>query len=225
MGNASQDTGKVSLKKIVLFGTGGMGKEMILLVNSINEKKHVFDLLGFVVDEDYYQPGQIINGVKVLGTTQWLLERKDSVSCVLCIGDARERLIVFDRLSALGVNFATLIAPDVYIDNTVEVGEGCIVTFRCMISVNTTLEDGVFLNSDVTIGHDCLIRKCATVYPRGQISGGCIIDEGAQISSCSFLAKNAKIGKNAIVAPLSAVYGKVKAGTYVMGNPAHKIEL
>ena len=214
-----------SLKDIVLFGTGGMGKEMILLVNSINEKHPTFNLLGFVVDDEYYLPGQVINGVKVIGTTQWLIDHRHSVSCVLCVGDARERLKVFDRLNGLGVTFATLIAPDVYIDDTVHIGKGCIVTFRCMISVNTTLEDGVFLNSDVTIGHDCLLCKCSTVYPRGQISGGCVVGQGAQISSCSFLAKNSKIGENAIVAPLSAVYGKVKAGTHVLGNPAHKIDL
>ena len=215
----------MTLQKIVLFGAGGMGKEMALLVSSINEKEPTFDLLGFVVDKEFYQPGESVNGVEVLGTTQWLIEHKNSVACVVCIGDAKERLAVFERLKALGVNFATLIAPDVYIDDTVSVGEGCIVTFRCMISLNTTLEDGVFLNSDVTIGHDCLLHKCATVYPRGQVSGGCIIGAGAQVSSCSFLAKNARIGEKAVVAPLSAVYGKVKSGTYVIGNPAHRIEL
>lgn len=211
--------------KLVLFGAGGMGREVAVLVRQINIARPTFDLLGFVVDDEYYIPGQAVNGLPVLGATDWLVEHREKVYCAICVGDAADRLRVFNKLQALGVRFATLISPDVYIDATTSVGNGCIITVRCLISPNVCIHDGVFLNSDVTLGHDTVVHRCATLYPRSQISGNCVIGEGAQLGSCTFLSKGAKIGDGAIVAPLSAVYGKVKPHTYVMGNPAHRIEL
>ena len=81
------------------------------------------------------------------------------------------------------------------------------------------------MNSDVTLGHDTVVDRYATLYPRCQVSGNCVIGEAAQLGSGVFLNKGVKIGEGAIVAPLSAVYGKVKPHTYMLGNPAHRIDL
>lgn len=214
-----------NLCKLVLFGAGGMGREIAVIVRQINDVKPTFNLLGFVVDEHYYTDGQIVNGLPVLGNTEWLIEHREEVFCAICVGDAVDRLRIFTDLKAKGVRFATVISPDVYIDDTTSVGEGCIITVRCLISPNVTIHEGVFMNSDVTLGHDTVVNRCATLYPRCQVSGNCIIGEAAQLGSGVFLNKGTKIGDGAIVAPLSAVYGKVKPHTHVLGNPAHRIDL
>lgn len=216
---------ELSLTKLVLFGAGGLGREIAVLIKQINNIKPTFDLLGFIVDSEYYSKGKLVNGLPVLGTTEWLLERKNEVSCAVCIGDSKERKPVFERLKEAGVKLEKIIAPDVYIDETTTVGEGTIIGIRCLISPNVKVGKGVFLNSDVTLGHDVVVDDCATLYPRCQISGNCYIGKAAQLGSGVFLNKSAKIGECAIVAPLSAVYGKVKPCTHVMGNPAIRVEL
>ena len=216
---------KTPLKKLVLFGAGGMGREVAILVGYINSVNPTFDFCGYVVDDEYYQDGHMINGLPMLGTIAWLVEHKDEFCCALCIGDAKARAAVFNRLEGLGIELVTLISPDVYIDPSVNVGAGCIISARCLVSPNVDIGEGVFLNTDVAVGHDTIIKRCATLYPRSQISGNCVIGEAAQVGSCSFLSSGAKIGDGAIVAPLSAVYGKVKANTHVIGNPAHRINL
>ncbi len=225
MGEVQCCAKKTLLKKLVLFGAGGMGREVAILVGYINSVNPTFDLCGYIVDDEYYQDGCMVNGLPMLGTLAWLVEHRDECCCALCIGDPKARLAVFNRLEELGIELATLISPDVYIDSSVNVGVGTIISARCLVSPNVGIGDGVFLNTDVAIGHDTIIQRCATLYPRSQISGDCVIGEAAQIGSCSFLSSGVKIGDGAVVAPLSAVYCKVKANTHVIGNPAHRISL
>ncbi len=216
---------KNKLTKLVLFGAGGLGREIAVLIKQINNVQPTFNLLGFIVDKEYYKAGQIINGLPVLGTSEWLLARKEEISCAVCIGDAKSRQPVFERLREAGVRLEKIIAPDVYIDETTSVGEGTIIGIRCLVSPNVKIGNGVFLNSDVTLGHDVVVDDCATLYPRCQISGNCFIGKAAQLGSGVFLNKGVKIGERAVVAPMSAVYGKVKPDTHVMGNPATRLDL
>lgn len=216
---------ETELRKLVLFGAGGMGREVAILVGYINSVNPTFDLCGYVVDEEFYQAGCMVNELPMLGTVAWLVEHRREFCCAICVGDAKARAAVFDRLKGMGVELATLISPDVYIDPSVSVGRGCIISARCLVSPNVDIGEGVFFNTDVAVGHDTIVHRCATLYPRSQISGNCVIGEAAQIGSCSFLSSGARVGDGAIVAPLSAVYGKVKADTHVIGNPAQRISL
>ena len=74
-------------KKVVLFGAGGSGREIARLVEKINDVEKTFDLLGFI-DDDPAMEGLVLNGVPVLGGTEWLVAHKDEVwyrqeSCAL----------------------------------------------------------------------------------------------------------------------------------------------
>lgn len=216
---------KRKMKKIVLFGAGGLGRETAEMIKIINDKEYRYKLLGFIVDEKYYHDGEQVNDIPVIGTTEWLLEHRNDVYCCVAIGDSKNRVPAFLRLKELNVRFETLISPDVYIPDSSSIGNGCIITTRCLISPNVTIEDGVFLNSDVTVGHDTVVHKYATIYSRNQIGGYSEIGTGAQLGSCCCINPHSRIGDGAIVAPMSCVYGKVKANTHVMGNPAHRVNL
>lgn len=213
------------MKKIVLFGAGGMGRETAELIRLINNKKRIYELVGFVVDKEYFKEKTLINGIPVLGSMDWLIEHKEEVCCNISVGDAKKRSLVFERIEKNGIKLETLISPDVYIPDTSMIGKGCLIQIGCRISTNVTIEDGVFLNSDVALGHDVKVHKCATIYSRTQVGGYAEIGLGAQVGSCCCLNPHSKIGDNAMVAPLSCVYGKVKPGIRVLGNPARKIDL
>lgn len=213
------------MKKIVLFGAGGLGRETAELIRLINAKNSYYDLIGFVVDNEYFTEETWVNGVPIIGSLDWLINHKDDVYCSITVGDAKNRVSIFEKLLKYGIRLETLISPDVYIPNTTSVGCGCIINVGCRISPNVSIEDGVFLNSDVTLGHDVVVHKCATIYSRTQVGGYAKIGEGSQIGSCCCLNPHSRVGDKAIVAPMSCVYGKVKAGIHVLGNPAKKIDL
>lgn len=211
-------------KKVVLFGAGGSGREIARLVEKINDVEKTFDLLGFI-DDDPAMEGLVLNGVPVLGGTEWLVAHKDEVFCSVTIGLVDTRVKVCRRLADEGVRFVTLIDPSASIGNTVTIGQGCIVNENCELTVNIVVGDFVYLNSDTCLGHDDVVGDFTICNPHVQISGACTIGEGVTIGGMSFLAQGAKVGDYAVIAPGSVVYGRVKDHVHVMGNPARRIGL
>jgi len=211
------------MKQIVIYGAGGFGRELALLIERINSIEPKYELLGFVEDGESYPSGTIVNGYKVLGTGAWLIEHND-IYCACAIANVNIRKRIFEKYTLLGIKFETIIAPNVLIHNTNTIGRGCIIANRCSMTVNVTLGDGVFLNGGVVIGHDVTIGDFTTIFPRTDVSGGCHIGSCVLIGGHSFITPGKKIGDGATVAAGSIVFSNVKAGTTVLGNPAKRIK-
>ena len=113
-------------KDLVLFGAGGSGREIARLVEKINDEENTFNLLGFVDDNESLW-GQNLNGIPVLGGTEWLLNFKDKILCSVTSGIVKIREAICSKLIAQDVKFATLIDPSASIGKTVQIGEGCII--------------------------------------------------------------------------------------------------
>ena len=214
----------MTMEKVVLFGAGGSGKEMIQLINRINQNEQMIDLVGFVDDTESKQ-GQTIYGIPVLGRTEWLEEHKSEVKCVVTLGHMDGRVAVCNRLEKLGVQFTNLIDPSVSIGLDVTIGYDCIINEGCQIPVHISIGNHVYLNSNISLGHDDVIGDCTICNPGISISGNCTIGKAVMIGGHSFIVEKAIVGDNAVIAPGSIVYGKVKENTHVMGNPARKIDL
>lgn len=211
-------------KDLVLFGAGGSGREIARLVEKINDEENTFNLLGFVDDNESLW-GQNLNGIPVLGGTEWLLNFKDKVLCSVTSGIVKIREAICSKLIAQDVKFTTLIDPSASIGKTVQIGEGCIINENCELTVNINVGNFVYLNSDVCLGHDDNVGDYSILNPHVQVSGACSIGRGVTIGGMSFLAPKVKIGDYAVVAPGSIVYGRVKDNAHVMGNPARRIGL
>ena len=100
------------MKKIVLYGAGGLAREianMIEIINSIEIKKGnigKYDLLGFL--DDNVKVGTNINGYKILGNSEWIFRHKE-VFCTCSIANVSVKKKIHDFLNANGVKFESLI--------------------------------------------------------------------------------------------------------------------
>ena len=204
-----------------MYGGGGMGREIAVLIQTINRFFPRYKLLGFIDDAC----SGSVNGLPVLGGKAWLLEHKDDVVCACTVGDPRQRAAIISEMEAQGVTFETLVHPHVYIDPTVKIGAGAIIKDACGISVNVEIGRGAFLNNGVNVGHDTSIGDFSVCFPRAQISGGCKIGQSVTVGSMSFLLQGKNVGDRAVLAPGSIVLKSVKPDTYVMGNPARVVEI
>lgn len=211
-------------QKIVLFGAGGWGKEVAELIAEVNRRKPTYHLLGFIVEEQYYKPNQMINGLPLLGTERWLLEHKEEVFCNCTIGVAKEKARIQKSLMEKGVRFETIKAWNAVVPETTEVGVGCILSKRVELSVNCKIGDGVLLNAGVMVGHDTTIGDYTCIMPTTDISGNCQIGREVTIGGHVYLIPKRKVGDRAKIAAGSIVFTNVKSGTTVLGNPAKRME-
>lgn len=211
------------MKKIVLYGAGGLGRETANRIEQINRRyPGTYQLLGFLVDKEFYQEGQMVAGYPVLGTDEWILNHKDVYcTCTIAENTARERIQT--RLMQMGIQFETLVAVDIEIPVSTHLGCGCIISGGVSLSVDVRLGDGVFINSKVTIGHDSHVGSFSTVFTGTGISGNCQIGKRVKIGGHAYILPKKRVGDDAVVAAGSVVFRNVKAGTTVLGNPAKRV--
>ncbi len=210
------------MKKIVLFGAGGLGKEVANMIEQINKRELTYELLGYIVEKKYFKPDTYVNELPVLGDEQWLLQNKD-VYCCCTIANVHQKARIQDFFSVQGIKFETIIDVTAHVAPYTSVGDGCIIYPYVLVSSNVTIDQGVLLNSYVTIGHDTYIGKYSTVQPATGISGNVKIGEKVSIGGHAFIVPNKKIGNEAVVAAGSVVFANVKANSTVLGNPAKRM--
>ncbi len=213
------------MKNIVIIGAGGMGKEVAWLIENINIQAPIWNLLGYIEDEKYNDNwGKIINGYPVLGGNKWIQEYDKELYIICAIGKSNLRRSVYENLSKYkNAKLATLIDPSVRIDKTINIGEGSIICRNCTITVNTTIGNGVLMNTGASVGHDSHVGNYCTFLTNAIAAGHTTFGECCDIGSGAFILQGKTIASNTTIAPLSSVLKDItEPGTYA-GNPARRM--
>jgi len=213
------------MKDIVIIGAGGMGKEVVWLIENINYQTPTWNIIGYTEDERHFDNwGENINGYPVLGGDSWLQDCKKQIYVICSLGNGSLRKLVYEKVSVYpNVTLATIIDPSVRIDKTLNIGEGSIICHNCIITVNTTIGKGVLMNTGATVGHDSKVGDFCTLLTNSVVAGHTIIGEGCDIGSGAFILQGKTIVKNTIIAPLTSVLKDInEPGTYA-GNPARRM--
>lgn len=212
------------MKKLVLYGAGGVGKEVVSIIERINENKQTYELLGFLTEKEYFQKGDMIAGYPWLGDKEWILKHKKNVYCTCTIGDAGVRAAIQRDLAKQGVMFETIVAASSHIGKDTEIGQGCVFYGNVSVGANCKIGNGVLFNHGCTVGHDTVIGDYTTVMTSSGISGRCIVGSEVRIGGHAFIVPRKTIGDKATVAAGSIVFTNVRTGTTVLGNPAKRIK-
>lgn len=207
------------MKKILIFGAGGFGREVQWLIERINRMKPIWKIEGYL--DDGIESGTEINGYKVLGGVEKLQEFDASVSVVCAVGSARIREKIISRIKQIGkFQFPNLIDPDVQMSQFISMGEGNIICAGNILTVNITLGDFVILNLSCTIGHDAVLESFVTVYPGVNISGCTKMEQGVELGTGSKIIQGITVAKNTIVGAGAVVVRHMPSECVVMGVPA-----
>lgn len=210
------------MKDIYIVGAGGFGREVLWLIQRINNVNLEWNIKGFIDDNKSIQ-NTIIDEYPVVGTIDDL-ENIDGY-VVIAIGNSRIKKNIVERIKSISnVKFATLVDPSTIMSNRVNIGEGSIICAGNIITVDIKIGNHVILNLDCTVGHDVVINDFVTVYPSANISGNTMIGRcseigtGTKIIQGTFICDNVILGAGATVVKDIAV-----EGTYV-GTPTKKIK-
>jgi len=99
------------LKPIAIFGAGGFGKEVLMLIHQINEYSHTWDFIGFF--DDGKPINTYINNYKVLGGLKELNEYTSEVHLIFAIGNPATKIHVLQNITNPRIKFPILIHPPV----------------------------------------------------------------------------------------------------------------
>lgn len=209
------------MKKIVVYGAGGLAREVEWLIHRINRVEPTWDFQGYVVT-DPSSLGEHDSKSEVVGDEEWLLAQED-LHVALGIGTPAHRVSIGRRLTAKlpTGRFPVLIDPSaVYDERSCTFEHGAIVAAGNVLTVNITLRAFAFVNLDCTIGHESTIGEGCVLNPSVNISGGVTIGFGTLMGTGAQIIQYLSVGKNATVGAGAVVTKDVADGMTVVGIPA-----
>lgn len=180
------------MKDIVVINSGGLGRELICLIEKINEKEKIWNIKGFV-DENEELHDKEINGYKVLKNLDWLMNQELYV--VNAIENPSERKKVSERLDKSKNSFPILIHPSVEFSEYVDIGEGTVICSGCVITTNIEIGRNVIIGPLSTISYDAKIGNYTTIKAGANISSEVTIKDCVYIGTGQVVAEDIGEGK------------------------------
>lgn len=129
-----------------------------------------------------------------------------------------------EQVSAMGIQFATLIHPTALVSSKSTLGNGCLISRYSIVSANTCLGDQVFINRGVLIGHHTSINNYVTIQPGANVAGMVTIGEGTYIGMGAIITDKMNIGSNSVVGAGAVVTKDVPDSVQVIGVPARVVK-
>lgn len=211
------------MRDIVIIGSGGVGREVSLIIQQINYLEPTWNLIGFV-DDNVDSWGKTINGYSVIGGVDTLSFHNEDCYVVVAIANYKVKKSIVERLNNR-FKFATIINPKVWIHDFMKVGEGSIIYEGAIITANVEIGNHVIISPKCGIGHDSVIKDYSSLLWNVNISGADIIEEGVLIGSGATVIQNKTIGKGSIIGAGSVVIEDIPNGATVIGVPGRVIKI
>lgn len=208
-------------KNIYIIGASGFGREVAWLIEELDEWK----ILGFI-DDNTSITNEKINGIPVLGTTDYLLNCGKEINVVIAIGNPMIRKKIYEKLkNNINITYPNIIAKDVRLSKTNKLGIGNIICSHSILTVNINFGNFNHVNLDCTIGHDVVLNDFVTVYPSVNISGNVVIGNYCELGTGTQIIQGKQIADNTIIGAGTVVVRTIdKSGTYI-GIPARCISI
>jgi len=201
------------MRKIAIFGCGGMGRELAQWASDSAQNEIVF-----VVHDGYFNEHQV-DGIPVFALSEF---SRDDYEWLVAVGkpDLRKRIVEKIRDK---VQFATFIHPTARVGRTSTIEAGVIIGPGVGISVNVHVGSHTIISAKSTIGHDTQIGDFVTISPHVAIMGNCKVGKESFLGTSSCFKEGTTIAKESVIGMGSVVISNLDTGVYV-GNPARQIK-
>ena len=208
------------LKDIVIIGAGGVGRETALIIQDINKVNKEWNLLGFI-DDNADIKGSKVNGYEVLGNLSFLENYNKEIYVVCAIANYKIKKTIIEKLkNNTNIKYATLVHPSTKINNTVEIGEGCIVYQNVILTANISIGNHVIISPRCGIGHDARVENYCSLLWNVSVSGNVLLKEGVLLGSASTIIQGLTVGEGSILGAGTVVIRDIADNVTAVGNPA-----
>lgn len=210
------------MKNIVIIGAGGVGREVSLIIQQINELEPTWNLLGFI-DDNTDNWGKVINGYSVIGGIDSLEFLSNDTYIVIAIANYKVKKNIVNKINNK-FKFATIVHPKVWIHDYMTVGEGTIIYEGAILTANIEIGNHVIISPKCGVGHDSIIKDYVSLLWNVNVSGNDLIEEGVMMGSGSTVIQGKKIGKGSIIGAGAVVVNDIESFSTAVGVPAKVIK-
>lgn len=210
-------------RELIIIGAGGMGREALGIVDSINAAtaRHL-QFRGFLAEDP---PSVVILdrlGVSVIGspTDPRDLQRLRGTSFVVAVGDGPQRQALQVSLTRAGLIPTTLVHPSAIIGRDVEIGAGSIVCANSIVTTNVRIGLGAILNNGCTVAHDSRLGDFVTLAPGVNLSGAVSLGDRVSFGTNSAAIPSAIVGEGSTIGAGAVVIDAIPADVTAVGVPA-----
>ncbi len=214
------------MKKIAVYGAGGLGRETACLIDRVNSIEPTWEMIGYF--DDGVPVGTLVDHHgSVLGDMQTLNAYPEELAIVMAIGSPKTVKVLVEKIENKNISFPNIICPtfDIVDPVTFSIGKGNVIKNACRVSCNVKLGDFNMLNGMVVFGHDAEVGSYNSFMPTVRISGEVKIGDANFFGIGSIVLQGVKIGTNVRLGAASVLMKNPKDGYLYMGNPAKKLEL
>jgi sugar O-acyltransferase (sialic acid O-acetyltransferase NeuD family) len=211
------------MKKIAIYGAGGFGREVKMLIDQINIFKYQYDFIGYF--DDGITKGTRINNFDVIGGLSELNAYSEEIQVVFSLANPKIKKKLLDSISNPKISFPILIHPSCLIGtDNVSIGEGTIICAGSIITVDIEIGSHVILNLGCTVGHDTKIGSFSSFMPSVNISGEVEIGVGVYCGTGAKIINQISIGDRTIVGAGAVVSKSLPSDCTAVGIPAKPIK-
>ena len=213
-------------QKIVVYGAGGLGREVAGGIHRINHSGHGnWDFVGFY--DDNKEIGDKVSHLgTVLGGMNELNAIQEPLALAIAVGDPKTRRLIRERITNPNITFPNLIAPSFKVldPETFTIGEGNIIQDNCGVTCNVAIGDFNVLNGSNALGHDVKVGNFNVMMPGVRLSGMVPTGDCNLFGVGSVVLQNVRVGENVTLGAGSVLMTKPKDNATYVGVPAKKFD-
>ncbi len=215
------------LEPIVIFGAGGLGREVALMIKAANAALPRWELLGFADDSRTGASGPQL-GLEIRGDSAWCAAeatKRQGLAVAIAVGSSGALKAISEKLRKLSsaITFPNISHPDASIDwDWIDAGEGNLVCAGARVA-NATFGSFNVVNMNTVLGHDCVVGDRCLISPSATLNGEVQLGSDITIGAGATVMPRISIADGATVTIGSVVGKSVRAGDVVAGNPARVV--
>ena len=202
------------MKTLAIIGAGHLGQQIAHY--AIADRHYA----GVVFFDDVTDKTEV-EGHPVLGKSADVAQAfADGKFDEAMIGIGYNHLAVRQRLfETLGVPFGKIVHSSSWVDDTAQIGAGCVIYPGCHIDAHAVISENTILNIGCTVAHDTTVGPHNFLSPRVALAGfiktgsRCILGINSTVIDSVEIADDVRLGGGTVV-----IQSLTQSGLYV-GNP------
>jgi len=206
---------------MLIVGAKGFAKEVLEVIYQADSGARV----AFYDDVSEDLPPLLHGQYPVLRTLAaaqaWLAQ---DARFALGVGSPRVRRLLAEKLRHAGGILTSTISPKATIGAFgTSIGPGCNIMTGVVLTSDSAVGEGVLINLNCTVGHDCVVHDYCELSPGVHLSGHVTLGANCVLGTGAVVLPGVQLGANAVVGAGSVVTKNVDADTLVVGIPAKVI--